>query len=386
MTTKSTRTETERGKKGRRSRPVALGKVNLLLALLGLLLLIGAYRFAFLPETLALLVLTGSLATVVSRAWHARRGGLEYGLLRHPFRRELRPYLLQCLNHWLFWALFGAAILAGTFALVPALVALVLSLPLPDQIPYQPLVISLGAAALVMAALALMPRRRVQVATNVLVAIGSVFLAIQLVRIYTPPADPVAIDSPLAGEWAMLAGGRSALISHHYPTPIVSNAVDFVRLDEEGRGHDGDPKREKSWYGFGEPVLSPADGTVVSVTDVHPDEPVGNTGQKPSNGNHILLDIGGGHYAVLAHLQQGSARVSEGERVRLGQQIAAVGDSGDSLVPHLHFQVQDSPDFGEHVRTVPIVFRNVVLIRGGRESTPAEADLRRGDHIRRIGD
>ena len=377
MTTNPTRTETERGKKGRSSPPVALGKVNLLLALLVLVLLIGAYRLAFLPEVLALLVLTVSLVTVVSRAWHARRGGLEYGLLRHPFRRELRPYLLQCLNHWLFWALFGAAILAGTFALVPALVALVL---------YQPLVISLVAAALVMAALALVPRRRVQIATNVLVAIGTVFLAIQLVRIYTPPADPVAIDSPLAGEWAMLAGGRSALISHHYPTPIVSKAVDFVQLDEEGRGHDGDRKREKAWYGFGEPVLSPADGTVVSVSDVHPDEPVGNTGQKPSYGNHILLDIGGGHYAVLAHLQQGSARVSEGERVRLGQQIAAVGDSGDSLVPHLHFQVQDSPDFGEQVRTVPIVFRNVVLIRGGRESTSAEADLRRGDHIRRIGD
>jgi murein DD-endopeptidase MepM/ murein hydrolase activator NlpD len=122
------------------------------------------------------------------------------------------------------------------------------------------------------------------------------------------------------------------------------------------------------------------------VSDVHPDEPVGNTGQQPSYGNHILLDIGGGHYAVLAHLQQGSARVSQRERVRLGQQIAAVGDSGDSLVPHLHFQVQDSPDFGDQVRTVPIVFRNVVLIRGGRESTSAEADLRRGDHIRPIGD
>ena len=386
MTTNPTRTETEQGKKRRRSRPVTLGKINLLLALLGLLLLIGAYRLTLLPETLALLILTVSLVTVLSRVWHARRGGLEYGLLRHPFRRELRPYLLQCLNHWLFWALFGAAILAGTFALVPAGVALLLSLPLPDQIPYQPLVISLGAAALVMAALALIPRRQVQIATNVLVAIGTVFLAIQLVRIYSPPAYPVALDPPLAGEWAMLAGGRSALISHHYRTPIVSNAVDFVQLDEEGRGHDGDPKRETSWYGFGEPVLSPADGTVVSVSDVHPDEPVGNIGQNPSTGNHILLDIGSGRYAVLAHLQQGSARVSKGKRVRLGQQIAAVGDSGDSLVPHLHFQVQDSPDFGAQVRTLPIVFRNVVLIRGGRESTPAEANLRRGDHVRRIGD
>src|SRR5215204_573671 len=192
MTTNPTGTSTERGKQGRSSRPVALGKVNLLLALLGLLFLIGAYRFNFLPEALALLVLTVSLVTVVSRAWHARRGGLEYGLLRHPFRRELRPYLLQCLNHWLFWALFGAAIPAGTFATIPAGVALILSLPLPDRIPYQPLVISLGAAALVMAALALIPRRQVQVATNVLVAICSIFLALQLVRIYTPPADPVA--------------------------------------------------------------------------------------------------------------------------------------------------------------------------------------------------
>jgi len=389
MVTTPTRTEAERGEKGG-SRPIALGKVNLLLALLALLVLAGAYWVGlltqFLPEALTLLVLTLAPVTVASRVWHARRGGLEYGLLRHPLRRELRPHLLQCLNHWLFWALFATAIMAGTFAMVPALVALLLSLPLPDRMPYQPLVIALGIGALVMAALALVPRRRVQVATNVLVAIGTVFLAIQLVRIYTPPADTVAVDSPLAGEWAMLAGGRSALVSHHYPTPIVSNAVDFVRLDEEGRGHDGDPKREKAWYGFGEPVLAPADGTVVSVSDVHPDEPVGNTGQKPSYGNHVLLDIGSGRYAVLAHLQRGSAQVSEGERVRVGQPIAAVGDSGDSLVPHLHFHVQNSPAFGEQVRTVPVVFRDAVLIRGGRESTPAKADLRRGDHIRRIGE
>src|ERR687893_693567 len=381
------KTETERVRKGRDS-PVALGKVNVLVVLSGLLVLVGAYWMGvltpFLPEALALLVLTLSLVTAASRGWQARRGGLEYGLLRHPLRRELRPYLLQCLNHWLFWALFGAAILVGTFASVPAIIAPLLGLPLPDVFPYRPLVIALGVGALVMAALALVPRPRVQVATNVLVAIGTVFLAIQLVRIYAPPADPVVVEPPLAGEWAMLAGGRSALVSHHYPVPMVSNAVDFVRLDGEGRGHRGDHTRERSWYGFGDPVFAPADGRVVSVDDIHPDAPVGNVGQTPGQGNHIVLDIGSRRYAVLAHLERGSARVSEGERVRVGQQIAAVGDSGDSLAPHLHFHVQESPDFGEQARTVPVVFRDAVLIRGGRESTPAEADLRRGDRIRRI--
>jgi hypothetical protein len=52
MTTNPTRTETERGKKGPSSRPVALGKVNLLLALLGLLLLAGAYQLTLLPRPL----------------------------------------------------------------------------------------------------------------------------------------------------------------------------------------------------------------------------------------------------------------------------------------------------------------------------------------------
>src|SRR5918998_388874 len=376
--------------KSRRSSPVALGKVNLLLALLALLVLAGAYWMGiltqFLPEALALLVLTLSLVTVASRVWHARRGGLEYGLLRHPLRRELRPYLLQCLNHWLFWALFGAAILVGTFASVPAIIAPLLGLPLPDVFPYRPLVIALGVGALVMAALALVPRPRVQVATNVLVAIGTVFLLIQLVRIYTPPVDPVAVAPPLAGEWAMLAGGGSALVSHHYPTPIVSNAVDFAQLDEEGRGYRGDPKRAESWYGFGDPVLAPADGTVVSVSDVHPDEPIGELGQRSPYGNHVVLEIGDRRYAVLAHLEHGSARVGEGERVRVGQRIAAVGDTGRSLWPHLHIHVQEGPDLDQQARTVPVVFRDVVLIRGGNESTPAAADLRRGDHIRRIED
>src|SRR5215208_3281567 len=373
-----TRTETEQAKK-ERSRPIALGKVNLLLALLALLVLAGAYWVGvltqFLPEALALLVLILAPVTAASRAWHARRGGLEYGLLRHPFQRELRPFLLQLLNYWLFLALFGAAILAGTFALVPAQVGSLFSLPLPERIPYHPLVIALGAGALVMAALALVPRRRVQVATNVLVAICTVFLAMQLVRIYTPPADPVAVDPPLSGEWAMLAGGRSALLSHHYSTPNVRDALDFVQL-VDGRGYHGDPKRAESWYGFGDPVLAPADGTVVSVSDIHPDEPIGELGQTPSYGNHITLEIGNHRYAIMAHLEQGSARVSEGERVRLGQQIAAVGDSGNSLWPHLHIHVQDSPDLDHQARTVPVVVSDVVLIRSGRESTPAEADLR----------
>jgi hypothetical protein len=363
-------------------RIIVLTKVNVLVAVLCLLFLAGAYWANLLPEALAVLVLTVVPVTVASRIWLARRGDLEYGLLRHPFRRQVRPFLLQCLNHWVFWALFVAIILAGTFTLVPAQIGSLLSLPLPNQIPYQPLVIVLGVGAAVMALLALAPRRRVQVATNILVALGTVFLAVQLVRISVPTVDPVTVASPLAGEWQTVAGGRSVLLSHHhsYQTPFVRNALDFVQV-VDGRGYVDDPKRLQSWYGFDQPVVAPADGVVISVSDIHPDEPIGKTGVTPPFGNHIVLEIGDHRYAVLAHLTEGSAQVSKGERVQRGQRIAAVGDSGNSLWPHLHFHVQQSPDLDTQARTVPIIFGDVVLTRNGQESTPAAVELRRGDSI-----
>lgn len=362
---------------------LTLGAVDVSVSVLGLVVLAGAYREGLLPEVVALLVLAALPVTAVARAWQARHRGLQYGLLRRPFHPALRAHLVQCVNQVLLWALVGAAVVAGTFANVPGVAAIAFGLPLPELLPYRPLLVGLGVAACAMAVLALVPRRRVRVATNVLAAVCSVFLAVQLGRVHTPPADPVVLDPPLCGEWGMLAGGRSSLVSHHFPHAQVRDALDFVRL-VDGRAHDGDAAREQSWYGFGEPVLAPADGTVVRTVDRVPDEPVGAVGQTPSEGNHVVLEIGAGRYAVLAHLRQGSVRVRPGERVRHGQQIGAIGDSGDSLAPHLHLQVQDGPRTGADVGTVPIVFRDVVLIRNGVESTPGAADLRRGDRIRPV--
>jgi murein DD-endopeptidase MepM/ murein hydrolase activator NlpD len=60
-------------------------------------------------------------------------------------------------------------------------------------------------------------------------------------------------------------------------------------------------------------------------------------------GNHVVLDLGGGVYAALAHLRRGSVRVRPGDRVAAGQKLAACGNSGNSTEPHLHFQLMDHP-------------------------------------------
>jgi murein DD-endopeptidase MepM/ murein hydrolase activator NlpD len=60
-------------------------------------------------------------------------------------------------------------------------------------------------------------------------------------------------------------------------------------------------------------------------------------------GNHVVLDLGGGVYAALAHLRRGSLLVRRGDRVAAGQQLAECGNSGNSAEPHLHFQLMDHP-------------------------------------------
>jgi hypothetical protein len=100
-----------------RARSATAGKLNLLLAMLGLLGFVAADLVGLLPLTLAALPL--GLVLVPVRFWRARRGQLESGLLRRLLRRGLRFYLLQAGNHWLFWGLFAAvAVTTPTFAAV----------------------------------------------------------------------------------------------------------------------------------------------------------------------------------------------------------------------------------------------------------------------------
>jgi murein DD-endopeptidase MepM/ murein hydrolase activator NlpD len=60
-------------------------------------------------------------------------------------------------------------------------------------------------------------------------------------------------------------------------------------------------------------------------------------------GNHVVLDLGGGVNAALAHLRRGSVLVRPGDRVAADQPLAACGNSGDSTEPHLHFRLMDHP-------------------------------------------
>jgi Peptidase family M23 len=124
-------------------------------------------------------------------------------------------------------------------------------------------------------------------------------------------------------------------------------AVDWEQTDDGGRIYTGPREKLESYAIFGQPVLAVADALVVSVIDGEPEQTPGNyptnIALDKADGNSVILDLGGRRYAVYAHMQPGSIKVHSGEKVRLGQVIGLVGDTGNSIVPHLHFQVNDGP-------------------------------------------
>ena len=64
-------------------------------------------------------------------------------------------------------------------------------------------------------------------------------------------------------------------------------------------------------------------------------------------GNYIVIDgAGQSKDYVYMHLQTGSNRVREGQRVRTGAWIANVGNTGASFGAHLHFEIWRGPWYG----------------------------------------
>jgi hypothetical protein len=124
-------------------------------------------------------------------------------------------------------------------------------------------------------------------------------------------------------------------------------AVDWEQTNNDGRIYVGPRTDVQSYKIYGEQVLAVAKATVSSVLDGLPNQLPGkfpeNLPLNEADGNHVILDLGNGNYALYAHMKPGSIRVHAGETVTPGQVLGLVGNSGNTIAPHLHFQLMDRP-------------------------------------------
>lgn len=194
-----------------------------------------------------------------------------------------------------------------------------------------------------------------------------------------------AYTLPFEGEWLVARGGITPEASHSWELAAQRFAYDFLVADAGGRTHTGDGTCPEDYLAYGRPVLAPADGTVAAVCDGVRDAPRPGTGwldwrARDFRGNWIVIRHAEGEYSFLAHLVPGSIRVRPGDVVRRGQEVGRCGNSGDSTEPHLHFQLQDDPDFFR-AAGLPVAFSACVVdgvsaegpvnLRGGMRVRPA---------------
>lgn len=177
--------------------------------------------------------------------------------------------------------------------------------------------------------------------------------------VVVPPdaRPPVVVGPPLAGAgWVaengpcVISGHRRAVIwAQRRPCCAQRFALDFFRAGPDGRTSSGDGRRNEDHHAYGATVIACADAVVAAAVDGVPENEPDVTARAVEMshatvaGNHVVLDLGNGAFAMYAHLRNGSVAVKAGDRVVRGATIGALGNSGNATEPHLHFHVADGP-------------------------------------------
>jgi N-acyl-D-aspartate/D-glutamate deacylase/murein DD-endopeptidase MepM/ murein hydrolase activator NlpD len=164
------------------------------------------------------------------------------------------------------------------------------------------------------------------------------------------------LGPPLRGGGWLAGNGPSNTSGHRRSVLAVDGgahiaqrfAIDWVQLGPNNATFNGDPKDNRNYYAYGEEILAVADGVVTAIKDGLPENVPGPTSRaipitlETAGGNYVIVDLGQGRYAFYAHAQPGSIKVRVGQKVRRGDILALVGNSGNSTEPHLHFHVADA--------------------------------------------
>ena len=187
--------------------------------------------------------------------------------------------------------------------------------------------------------------------------------------------QPIVLNPPLrGGPWValydpmMLGGHRTSVYTLDGRARIPARyAIDWVKLADDATRARGDAKSISNWYGYGSEVLAVADGVVADAVDDMAESSTLSESEGPlalenASGNYVTLDLGRRHYAFYEHLKHGSITVKRGQRVRSGQVIGQLGNSGSSSSgPHLHFHIADARN-ELAAEGLPYVFRNFEVV------------------------
>lgn len=161
-------------------------------------------------------------------------------------------------------------------------------------------------------------------------------------------------------------------------------AYDFVVVNEGGKQNINNGKENTDWFSFGTPVIAAAAGKVVVSVDTYLDNkkfdvPALKTNPLALYGNCIVIEHESGLYSVYGHLKSKSLAVKAGDIVKQGQIIGAIGTSGSSFFPHLHFEMRNS--INHSAEGIPSYFTNFSVLQGNKKQVVKYGTIDTGDIV-----
>jgi hypothetical protein len=187
------------------------------------------------------------------------------------------------------------------------------------------------------------------------------------------PRNASKLSPPFAGRWVVTQGNRG---DYSHDRLADRFAWDFQCVDEEGRSSPRDRGGPSAFYGFGAPILAPADGVVEVAEDGVPDNVDGLRNYGRPGGNRVVLRHATAEMSHFCHLQRGSVTVKVGQAVRRGDVIGRCGCSGNAVEPHLHYVLRSGVT--SESLSIPSRFDFTTIVREGRPASdgiPREGDI-----------
>jgi murein DD-endopeptidase MepM/ murein hydrolase activator NlpD len=155
-----------------------------------------------------------------------------------------------------------------------------------------------------------------------------------------PQNMTAAAFPPYQGGYRLPIEGRWKVARTHYDlTNDQAYAVDII-VDASFPQPNGQPNA--SFPSYGQNIVADGPGVVVVAVDGVPDNSPPAMNFYAAHGNYVVIDHKNGDFSLFAHLIPGSVRVRPGQVVAMGQVIALCGNSGNSSMAHLHYQVMDN--------------------------------------------
>ncbi len=171
-------------------------------------------------------------------------------------------------------------------------------------------------------------------------------------EIYLTYQTKTDLELPFEEKWYVFAGGRTHLDGgHHFVTRGTGQRYAYdIAIVIDGSSFSGDNSKNENHYCFGKRLNAPGDGKIIALENNIDDNYVSgsvNSDINDSNlaGNYIIIDHLNGEHSMLAHFKKGTIIVSVGDMVTKGQEVGKAGNSGNSTGPHLHYHLQNTPEY-----------------------------------------